>query len=177
MNPNREILINQDTAPVTHLACVARVDQCERPTGTCCLVGRELDQLVPRNVMDTLGEPPAGHFGDVQILETEGPEVFNESVREFMGEVLAPIGGLFMSQRNGLAPETALRRSLVLLAEPALDLRERLFGLLKEAGILDGLARREGGKLGQAHVHADSLGLGWKGRGLNFTREAGKPFT
>lgn len=164
-------------ASVAGLRRVRGVDQCERPTGAFSLVGRELDQLVPRGVMDAFREVSVYHFGDVQVLETERPEVPHQAVREFVGEVLALVRRLFVGQRDSLAPETTFGRALILLAEPALHLGKRLFGLLEEAGVFDGLARGKRGKLGQAHVHADHLGVGRQGRCLDLASEAGEPFT
>jgi len=192
MHPSSQGLIDQNATPGAHLGCVARVDQCELPTGTLSLVGSELDQLGPRRIQDAsvqarllghvrpgildraTGRP--GHVLDGKVLEADHTEVFHQAVRQLVGEVLATVGRFLVRQRHGMTVKPALGRAFLVLGKSAAHLREPLLGLLEEARVLDGLARRKGGKFQEAHVDAHGLRVGGQRLGFDLAGEAGEPF-
>ena len=76
------------------LACASRVDQLQRATGAFCLVADVLDELVPRGVVHGLGQHPAGHPFDVQVLHRNVRKSINDRSGQLVREVPPLTGGL-----------------------------------------------------------------------------------
>jgi hypothetical protein len=70
-----------------------RPDAFNDATGTFSLVGRVVDQLVPRGVVDGFGEHPGCQPFDVQVLERDMRKAGNEARGQLVREVLPLVRG------------------------------------------------------------------------------------
>src|SRR6476619_3355795 len=103
------------------------------PTGPCCLVRKEAGELIPRGVMNALGETMVmRHPVDRQVLHGDEVKRVHDAAAVLMGEVTAPPYNAFMDPRHDLAPSGALGCAFLLFGQATLCLRKRLFFATKE---------------------------------------------
>src|SRR6266446_10938674 len=83
------------------------------------------DQFAPAHVADGLGEAVIlDHVLDGQTLDADHLVLVNDARREFMLIILAPISNLGMDASHADAGLVAILRSLLLLGQPTLGLRQ-----------------------------------------------------
>jgi hypothetical protein len=78
MHPPGERLAVNRAALWAGSTCAMWIDQLQRATGAFSLLADLLGQLVPRSVVDGIGEHPARQSFDVQILHRDVRETVNQ---------------------------------------------------------------------------------------------------
>ena len=113
------------------------------PTGPCCLVGEQTDELSPCRIADTLGETVGMHHPvDTQVFDTNHLKGIDDPPAVLLRKIAASPGGPFIDPCHHLAAFGACWRALLLFGKTAVRFGKRLLLRLKEAGIGDQLVNR-----------------------------------
>jgi len=137
------------------------------PTGPCCLVRKQVDELTPRRVMNTLGQTMVmRHSVDRQVLHRDEIKHIDDATTVLVGEVTPSPRNALMYPRHRVSVPGPLRRAFLQLAVRALYLRQRLFLAAEEAGIGNLSAGAEGGEGLESHVNTNLLSSYRQGRRL-----------
>src|SRR5579859_5370366 len=141
----------------------------KRSTGPRCLVRKQIGELTPGGVMDTLGQTMVMHHAvDRQVLNRDQIKGVDDAAALLVGEVAATPGSALIHACHDCAPLRTCGRALLFLGETALCLGERLLFLAEEAGIDNRLPRfpclpgAEHSEGLEPHVNAYLLAGGWQ---------------
>ena len=180
MHTHRQGFWNPFPAARAILRGVAWINLYQRPTSLRSFVGRVLDELAPRRIVNALGQRMVlDHVGRLQVFKDQYLEALYKTMAQLVGKILAPVGDPRMDMLDypiGFAP---LRAAFREATGVALCLRQRLLVLAEEARVGDllTLASRQpqGSEVVQTQVDADYQGRGWQGLRFYLDREAGVP--
>ena len=161
------------------LGGVARVYQNDSSASFCRFADGHMGELRPRHIQDAFAHPTAlAHLQRGQIFKHDHLIGIDQLVALLVREVGPPICDPLV--------DTGQDALLLGVLRPVLGLLGRILALLDsfevgfvapiEAGVVDLLPVREGGKRRQPHVHAQHMARGRQRLGLCSARAAGEPF-
>lgn len=163
-------------ALATPFGCIPRIDQAHHTASLFRFAREALDKVAPSGIQNAFCHVRVAHQGrDAQIFERNLVVALNQSMRQFIQEVLPPITNLLvlaLQCANGLPAVAAALRpprdSPLQHAQPPLfrSIPLRVVNLLSFAG-------RE--QTGNPYVDADRLSGWWQWSGFHDTRETGIP--
>src|SRR2546423_5833926 len=164
MDALRQIFQDYCPARGAALTCPARFNRSHNSTSIFCFVGRILNQLIPRRILNALTQTMIpDHAFDVQRFKGDESEHGNESVTKLMSKVAATIGDPFVD---------APRRFALLFS---LRFRKCFLVRAKEARVSYLLACRKCGEVRKPNVYADGSIILWQRFERAFHREAREP--
>lgn len=164
MDALRQIFNDYRSARGAALTCPAWVNCSHLSTGTFSLVGCELNQLIPRCILNALTQTMiANHPFDIQIFKGNYSEHGNKCMAQLVSKAAATVSDALMDTPRRFALLASLR------------FRKSLFIRAKEAWISYLLARRKRCKRVQANVYTNGSLIRGKRLRFNFNREAREP--
>ena len=183
MNTISQGFFDQLTTSRAHLARVAWIHEDHLPTGTFCLVGGELHELIPRNVRNTFVEfmtkyliMVAHHVFDGKLLKNNDLICIHQAARQLMGKVLSSVRDLLVNMRNLSALFCSLRSFLLRLAQSSLGFHKTGLICPEKPGIVNLLSGGKRGKRSEADIDADHSTNNRKNVRYDFAGKAGIPF-
>jgi len=164
-------------APAAILCRVGRIDFDEHSASFFRFARELVKELRPRRVTDALGQTMGvNHPIDVEIFDTDHPELIDDLSTLLMGEIVASPFRSFVDTRHHTALSAtffcAFRQPGMLALHPG----QRFFFCAKEARVLDLFTCRECGKRLKPNVNTDLFGLIGQTLRLTFYRKGDVPF-